>query len=242
MDTRAEAGYAASWTTKGSSGEKTVTEAEWLACTDPQPMLELLRGRATARRRRLLACACCRLIWPALHFACWRSVVEVVERFADGTATHAERQAVLKEADRIWNKTSRGHSPLSAYAAMEYASYHDASHANTSSALRHVALTDPSTVPIQAMLVRCVFGNPVRPITLSPAVLAWNDGVVVRLAQAAYEERHLPEGTLDKTRLLILADALEEAGCTDVDILGHLRGPGPHVQSCGVVDLVLGKS
>jgi hypothetical protein len=62
--------------------------------------------------------------------------------------------------------------------------------------------------------------------------------VVVRLAQATYEERHLPEGTLDNTRLLILADALEEAGCTDTDILCHLRGPGPHVRGCWVADLV----
>jgi hypothetical protein len=79
-------------------------------------------------------------------------------------------------------------------------------------------------------------------LPLPPAVLAWHDGVVVRLAQAAYEERHLPEGTLDNTRLRILADALEEAGCTDADILGHLRGPGPHVRGCWPVDLCLGKS
>jgi hypothetical protein len=62
-----------------------------------------------------------------------------------------------------------------------------------------------------------------------------------RLAQAAYEDRHLPAGTLDDTRLLILADALEEAGCSDAAILGHLRGPGPHVRGCWVLDLILGK-
>jgi hypothetical protein len=65
---------------------------------------------------------------------------------------------------------------------------------------------------------------------------------VVRLAQAAYEERHLPAGTLDDGRLAVLADALEEAGCTDTDIVGHLRGPGPHVRGCWPVDLCLGKS
>jgi hypothetical protein len=42
-------------------------------------------------------------------------------------------------------------------------------------------------------------------------------------------------------RLPVLADALEEAGCTDADILSHLRGPGPHVRGCWVVDLLLGK-
>ena len=77
---------------------------------------------------------------------------------------------------------------------------------------------------------------------LFAAVLAWNDSTVVRLAQAAYEERHLPAGTLDSGRHAVLADALEEAGCTDAEILGHLRGPGRHVRGCWVVDLVLGKA
>ena len=43
-------------------------------------------------------------------------------------------------------------------------------------------------------------------------------------------------------RLPILADALEEAGCDDPDILSHLRGPGPHVRGCWALDLVLGKA
>jgi hypothetical protein len=42
-------------------------------------------------------------------------------------------------------------------------------------------------------------------------------------------------------RLPILADALEEAGCTDTEVLAHCRGPGPHVRGCWVVDLILGK-
>ena len=65
---------------------------------------------------------------------------------------------------------------------------------------------------------------------------------MVRLAQAAYDERHMPEGTLDKVWLAVLGDALEEAGCSDADILNHLRGPGPHVRGCWVIDLCLGKS
>jgi hypothetical protein len=93
----------------------------------------------------------------------------------------------------------------------------------------------------QLVLIRDVFGNPFRSVTISPAVLAWNDSTVVRLAQAAYEARQLPAGTLDDGGLAVLADALDESGCTDTDILGHLRGPGPHVRGCWVVDLLLGK-
>jgi hypothetical protein len=66
--------------------------------------------------------------------------------------------------------------------------------------------------------------------------------VVVRLAQAAYEERQMPAGTLDNTRLAVLADALEEAGCDNADILAHCRSGGEHVRGCWVVDLILGKS
>ena len=40
---------------------------------------------------------------------------------------------------------------------------------------------------------------------------------------------------------MILADALEEAGCTNEDMLAHLRSPGLHVRGCWVVDLLLGK-
>ena len=56
-----------------------------------------------------------------------------------------------------------------------------------------------------------------------------------KLAEAIYEERAFD-------RLAVLADALEEAGCTNPDILGHLRGPGPHVRGCWVLDCLLGKS
>jgi hypothetical protein len=97
------------------------------------------------------------------------------------------------------------------------------------------------SLPIQTGILHDIFGNPFHPITISPAVLTWNDAVVVRLAQSAYDERHLPGGTLDNTRLLILADALEETGCTDTDILAHLRSPGPHVRGCWVVDMLLSK-
>src|SRR5262249_46380727 len=93
--------------------------------------------------------------------------------------------------------------------------------------------------PAHAALVRELFGNPFRPAASSSA---WLTLQVVALAQAAYGERELPAGTLDDTRLAVLADALEEAGCDQADLLAHLRGPGPHVRGCWAVDLILGKS
>ena len=57
---------------------------------------------------------------------------------------------------------------------------------------------------------------------------AGHDRNVQRLALAAYEERRLHDGA-DSARLTLLTDALEDTGCTDAELLGHLRGPGPHV-------------
>jgi hypothetical protein len=67
MDTPAKEGYAARWTIEGISGEKTVTEAEWMACTDPTPMLEFLQGKASERKVRLFACDCYRAVLPLIH-------------------------------------------------------------------------------------------------------------------------------------------------------------------------------
>jgi hypothetical protein len=62
----------------------------------------------------------------------------------------------------------------------------------------------------------------------------WLSSTVVSLAQTVYAERAFD-------RLPILADALEEAGCDNADILAHCRGDEPHVRGCWVVDLILGK-
>src|SRR5262249_60440752 len=84
----------------------------------------------------------------------------------------------------------------------------------------------------QAELLRDLFGPlPFRAAALSPSHRTPD---AVGLATAIYEERAFD-------RLPILADALEEAGCTDPDVLGHCRAPGPHIRGCWVVDLVLGK-
>jgi hypothetical protein len=94
-----------------------------------------------------------------------------------------------------------------------------------------------------ARLLRDIFGPlPFRPVTLPPSVRTWNEGLIQRLAEQAYQLRIMPAGTLDPDRQAVLADALLEAGCDDADIIGHLRGPSPHVMGCWPLDLVLGKS
>jgi hypothetical protein len=77
--------------------------------------------------------------------------------------------------------------------------------------------------------------------TIPPAVLNWNDRTIPRLAEAIYEARRLPEGTLDNAQLAILADALLEAGCDDEALIQHCRSEGPHIRGCWAVDLILSK-
>jgi hypothetical protein len=91
-------------------------------------------------------------------------------------------------------------------------------------------------------ILQDIVGNPFRPLApIDPSVLAWNDSTVLRLAEAAYEERDPATGFLNNTWLSVLADALEEAGVTDASIHEHLRDPGPHVRGCHIVDLLVGK-
>jgi hypothetical protein len=230
-------------------------------------MMEFIQGKVSNRKWRLFLCACVRTVWHLLEDDRNRKAVEMAEGYVDRQVTVEQLIAAYKAA---WDATWDGAPAIAKYAAFAaYRDATFASFGNTVATfpgtdwaryslfakiwddawegerLRvenavEVSATTFSGVT-QTTLFRDLFGNPFRPTIISPAVLGWNDTVVIRLAQAVYEERHLPEGTLDNTRLLILADALEEAGCSDTDILDHLRGPGPHVRGCWVVDLCLGK-
>ncbi len=84
----------------------------------------------------------------------------------------------------------------------------------------------------QAELLREVIGNPFRPTRVDLTWLRWNDGVVVRLARQIYADN-----TFDQIPLV--ADALEDAGCSERHILDHLRGASAHVRGCWAVDLIL---
>jgi hypothetical protein len=90
----------------------------------------------------------------------------------------------------------------------------------------------------QARVMRDIVGNPFGPIDIDRT---WRTPTVTSLATAIYEERQLPSGLFDNSRLAILADALEETGCDNAGILDHLRNGGDHVRGCHVIDLILGK-
>jgi hypothetical protein len=230
-----------------------MTEEEWLTATDPEPMLlDVLCNRASDRKFRLFAVGCCRRMGPLLVDPRSQKGVDVAERFADQLATEQEREAAYTDARRVVTR-----APAVEEAARFYGPGTAAYHANGAAAcvamwIAQAATTRPAGAVsdrewwvaqsqerlLQTKLLREIFGNPLRPVAFDRA---WQTPTVNSVAQAIYDERQLPSGLFDNQRMGVLADALEEAGCDNPDILGHLRGVGDHVRGCWAVDLVLGK-
>src|SRR3954447_22014578 len=82
----------------GDARGPTMTEQEWLECTDPVLMLEYLRGRAGDRKLRLFACACCRRVWHLLRDERSRALVELAESYAEGAVSLEELEAAGRDA------------------------------------------------------------------------------------------------------------------------------------------------
>jgi hypothetical protein len=237
-----------------------MTEAEWLECGNPTAMLAFLDGQASQRKLRLFAVACCRRIWPLLDHEAFRRAVELSERFAEGQMSTKDLNVAAQEARAVARQTilewcGPDHPEYEDFAVGQMEDAVAASHPAVQMA--YAAADEESTGRFrwvayaaaalaapreesahQARILRCVFGNPFRGASIDPG---WLTPTVKALAHAAYEERCLPSGELDSARLAVLADALEEAGCTEAAILGHLREPGPHVRGCHIVDLLLGR-
>jgi hypothetical protein len=208
-----------------------MTEYEWQSCTDPTPLLVSLRAKASERKLRLFAVACCRRVWRQMADGRSRQAVEVAEQYADGLAGDAERIFISKIAYAAWT-TPAGAAAREALAANAWASASGASRYATW-AVQGVPRAEE--LHAHAELAHDIFGNLFRPFNVYPAWLAWRGGLIVSMARRMYDSR-------DFSDMPVLADALEEAGCRVQDILGHCRSGGEHVRGCWVIDLLLGKS
>jgi hypothetical protein len=236
-----------------------MTEEEWLANSESGSMLSFLQGEIirlvddlptqeardqilaflqcpSTRKLRLFACWCCRRIWNELIDVRSRSAVELTERFVDGLATQEELSAANLSAITARNVIRGNHIRRIAANAACSASVFEITEAASESAVVVNSLED---IPVfedarveHAHLLRCIFGNPFRPVALDPE---WHNSTVVQLAQGIYADRAFD-------RLPILADALQDAGCDHPDVLTHCRSTGPHARGCWVVDLILGKA
>jgi hypothetical protein len=206
-------------------------------------MLAFVQGKASDRKLRLFACAYGRAVRDSQHLP-GPSTVAVAEQYADGLVSYLD----LATVRRRWTFSPEERGPVaqSAYdGAWEAVGWLTSAVEHMKidpDSLRHFPIPADAVLKRSVLLLRDIFAPlPFRPVRIEPAWLAWNGSTVRRLAEAVYQERSLPDGHFDLTRLAVLADALEDAGCADPDLLGHLRGPGPHVRGCWVVDLILGK-
>jgi hypothetical protein len=240
-----------------------VTESEWLACNHPQKMLEFLRGQVSDRKLRLFAVACCRYLqspWPSPPE--YNEFLEWAELFADGAARWEDVASIGQEvtvyvndyAPDWWTGIARVvacavHLPRADPFAIRRATLQVVRYDRPPG--EDCAEEEREEFAYQAALLRELLGPlPFRPLSVNPA---WLTPAVVALAQGIYEQRAFD-------RLPVLAEALEEAGCTNADVLAHCRRvrrghprlfrgrrladgrrPGDHVRGCWVVDLILGR-
>jgi hypothetical protein len=185
-----------------------MTEAEWLASADPAAMLAHLcpgnrhgtSGQLVSDRKlRLFACACCHAMG------------------------HKDADALLRPVEHA---ADHGPVPMAAWHALERAmpceGFRWCCRVDAVEAARVWAEATTIAGPAEkAALLREVVGNPYRPVTLPPplryARVPGSSVMIADLARSAYEARSFTHS------LLILADALEDAGCTDETILRHLR-------------------
>jgi hypothetical protein len=232
-------------------------------------MLGFISERMSDRKQRLFAVACCRRVGHLITDSQCQQLLQLMERCDDDAAGVSADLGSLREAivtayygvvgvhvpdDPIGielTSDSEGYAHhailLTAYGHPSHAAQHVVTAVAHSmgesiglarnldalqkyaSAIRAVRQDEESA---QTSLLRDILGNPFRLQTVYPY---WLSHAVIALAQTIHDEPAF-------NRLPILADALEEAGCTDAEILAHCRGPGPHVRGCWVVDLILGKS
>jgi len=224
-------------------------EAEWLECKDPDPMLRFIRYQATHRNRRLFASACCRRAWHLISETD-RAAVHINEQLADRAPSEAEFTRVAHFIPQYQRRTSPP-DPDSPESWAAWAAWHAtaspgyaedcarcAAHGISEGLAREAGnlhdqwLIRVSEWATQAGMLRCIFG-PI-PFRLVFADSRWRTSAVMGLVHTIYNDRGFD-------LLPILADALEDAGCDNADILTHCRSPGPHVRGCWVVDLLLGK-
>jgi hypothetical protein len=247
-----------------------MTGDEWARCADPVRMVESLegRGRLTDRKTRLLACALLRRFEDRLADEAL-GAIGLAERYADSQATADELAAAAAEVwTRVHEHHERDeydddnnpfgpatrvlHRTVDLASVFDYAQevsdreatggihpweYRwaagdwDQQHGEL---VRRVLVAREREGLFQAALVRELFGDPSRPSRIRPgAACLWTD--TVRQLARVIDERQ------DFTLMPILADALEDAGCDDRDLLDHCRHGTTHARGCWALDLVLGR-
>jgi|GEM_PF-544986 len=234
----------------------TLNANEWDFSNDVQLMIRSAWPRTSDRKLRLFACGCCRQAseFQSNDMSWWRTLI-AAEQFSDNQPV-SERDEIYFDHDRYrggdvgtsWafgrlSWIRRDHPAHLAAEAAEYLCYDAGNNANFEPEWRLVA-DERRTAPLR--LLRCVFGNPLRPPV--KFLKKWKSAEVLKLAHAIYDSHSFD-------RMPKLASLLEKAGCTNPAILAHCRDKGPfpngvpksypvptppiHCRGCWVVDGIL---
>ncbi len=221
---------------------------EWIRCKDAERMLRDVAWLWTDdndRRLRLFTLTAGRRLWERLDVEVCRRAIEVAWRHAEGTATAEEAvqacdalRPVLDEAfaTDAWEFAHLVRVILFLFRYPESAALELLTPSPLGGGEQPAPLLTPEEINACCGLLRDIFGDRGYPVTPDRALLAWNGHTIVKVAKAIYDEQRFED-------LPVLADALEEAGCMDQEILGHLRMKGAvHVRGCWVLDWILGKT
>jgi hypothetical protein len=204
-----------------------MTEEDWIRGLFVEPMLDWLPETLLSRKLQLFAVACCRAHWDVFPAEPCRQTVNVAERFADGTASLDELTTAITACERHVSEVDYSAPAWAAHAAADCGRGAPATHAKSTASSACCAAfaklgansgywdrgPDPHEYE-QVKLLHEVIGNPFRPARLERS---WLTSDVLALSERAYKARQF-------SLLPVLADALEDAGCEDADILDHCRG------------------
>jgi len=219
-----------------------MTERDWFGEVD----FDLLRAacewlseeKKNKRKLRLWACACCHRLGTFLTDKRSLKALDVAERLAEGLADKAEVDAARKAAKLVPQVRVGGKgTPAEWAASVPVILLHPSAGEFTQTATIRAAIamaesgvtTREDEERVQFALLRDVFGNPFQKIKFDKR---YRTDTVLSLVRTMYDSR-------DFSAMPILADALQDAGCDNDDILNHCRdADATHVRGCWVVDLV----
>jgi hypothetical protein len=212
-----------------------MTESEWMNCPDTEAMHDWLGDGLGLRKLILYGCGCWRHAWGHRAGTEGLKIVQDIESFADGNVGLKRLRKVMPALRQAWYGPR---DPGVSERDMHRDSTLEAAGLAESllgpwwrSGIRSQTRQFLPSGAVRAALLREVVGNPFRKRTLTES---WLTSAVRVMAEVIYAEQAFRDAP-------ILADALEDAGCDDADILTHLRGPGHHTRGCWALDRILEK-
>jgi hypothetical protein len=239
-----------------------MTEDEWLGSSDIRALTEFALPILSFRKAHLFACACCRRIWDLITDDACRAAVGFVEQYVEEWSAYSPEWFAIRETvDQTFHRSIGSYPECNAdpahYAVVatlwatrpvpDQAVFSTAYYVARALAFQQLnsaeqvadrrAFRDRAEEQHRSSLAdmfRDVCGNPFRRVVIDRTLKTWKGGTIPDLAQAIYVQRAFD-------RLPIVADALQDAGCTDAAVLDHCRSGGEHVRGCWALDLLLGK-